>query len=93
MSKLSRSRDLDIGNKKGDEDMYMNSLQRTRKHLLKEMDVYIKKLGDEDIWLQWIEEGVPDKATEEDYNFIAGDDLSWREICELFGNLIRIYDR
>lgn len=73
--------------------MFISSLQRTRKHLLKEMDVYIKKLGDEDIWLQWIEEGVPDEATEEDYNFIAGNDATWRETCELFGNLIRIYDR
>ena len=73
--------------------MFISSLQRTRKHLLKEMDVYIKKLGDEDIWLQWIEEGVPDEATEEDYNSIAWNDATWCEVCELFGNLVKIYDR
>lgn len=72
--------------------MFISSLQRTRKHLLKEMDVYIKKLGDEDIWLQWIEEGVPDEATEEDYNFIATNDEIWCEICTLFGKLNGYYE-
>lgn len=73
--------------------MYINSLQRTRKHLLKEMDAYIWKLDDEDLRLQWNEKGVPDKPTEEDYNSIAWNDATWRETCELFGNLIKIYDR
>ena len=72
--------------------MFISSLQRTRKHLLKEMDVYIKKLGDEDIWLQWIEEGVPDGATEEDFNFIATNDETWCEICTLFGKLNGYYE-
>ena len=64
-----------------------------RKKFLKQMNDYIINLGDEEVWLQWIEEGVPDEATEEDYDFMAKHDAAWRETCELFGNLIKIYDR
>ena len=64
-----------------------------RIELLKGMNQYIIDLGDEEAYEPWFTLGVPDEATDYDYEFIAENEGSWREICELFGNLIRIYDR
>ena len=64
-----------------------------RIELLRGMHQYIIDLGDEEAYEPWFTLGVPDEATDDDYEFIAENEGSWREICELFGNLIRIYDR
>jgi hypothetical protein len=64
-----------------------------RKKFLKQMNDYIINLGDEEVWYTWIGLGVPDGATEDDYDFMAENDATWRETCELFGNLIKVYDR
>ena len=63
-------------------------LIKTRITPLKQMNAYIINLGDEEIWMEWIMVGVPDEPCEEDYQFIAEDDKSWIDICELFGQLI-----
>lgn len=64
-----------------------------RIELLKGMNQYIIDLGDEEVYETWFSLGVPDEPTEDDYEFIVENKGCWREICELFGNLIRIYDR
>ena len=60
-----------------------------KQNILGGMNSYIRELGDEDIWEVWIAYGVPDEATEDDLQFIADDDESWRETCSLFGQLIK----
>ena len=62
-------------------------LVEIRIQLAKEMNQYILNLGDEEIWLHWIELGVPDAPSEEDYEFIAENDDEWVDLCELFGEL------
>ena len=56
---------------------------------LKDMHNYIIDMGDEDIYEIWIEEGVPDEPNDEDFEFIASNDDDWREVCELFGKLVK----
>lgn len=56
---------------------------------LKDMHNYIINMGDDDIYEIWIEEGVPDEPDEEIFEFIASNDDDWREVCELFGKLVK----
>lgn len=56
---------------------------------LKDMHNYIIDMGDDDIYEIWIEEGVPDEPDEEIFKFIANNDDDWREVCELFGKLVK----
>lgn len=56
---------------------------------LKDMHNYIIDMGDDDIYDVWIEEGVPDEPDEEIFEFIASNDDEWREVCELFGKLVK----
>lgn len=44
---------------------------------LKEWDEEVKEHGDEDLWLYWIMEGVPDGANDADYEEIAADEELW----------------
>lgn len=63
-----------------------------RIELLKGMNQYIIDLGDEELYAEWFSLGVPDEATEDDYEFIANEIEEWVYICQLFGRLIRDYD-
>ena len=63
-----------------------------RIELLKGMNQYILNLGDEDVYEAWFAVGVPDEATDDDYEFIAGDLEEWVDICKLFGRLVAEYD-
>ena len=56
---------------------------------LKDMHNYIIDMGDDDIYEIWIEEGVPDEPDEGIFEFIASNDDDWREVCELFGKLVK----
>lgn len=56
---------------------------------LKDMHNYIIDMGDDDIYEIWIEEGVPDEPDDEIFEFIASNDDEWREVCTLFGKLIK----
>ena len=56
---------------------------------LKDMHNYIIDMGDDDIYEIWIEEGVPDEPDEEIFEFIASNDDEWREVCTLFGKLVK----
>lgn len=63
-----------------------------RIELLKGMNQYIIDLGDEEAWYDWIGVGVPDEATDDDYDFIAGDLDEWQRVCRVFGNLVTQYE-
>lgn len=66
-----------------------NDIYELRVKLLKQMNDYIINIGDEEIWGDWILAGVPDEATEDDYNFIAHDEECWVDTCTLFGKLVK----
>ena len=57
--------------------------------LLKSMHHYIIEMGDDFIYDIWIRDGVPDEPDDEIFEFIASDDDEWREVCELFGKLVK----
>lgn len=78
-----------LKNGKGSDYMTREELVQTRIELLKQMNQYIINIGDEEIWMDWIAVGVPDEATEEDYEFMANDEVIWCETCEIFGELIK----
>lgn len=52
------------------------------------MDKYIRDLGDEEIWEDWITLGIPDEPLEDDFEFFAKDDDEWEDLCSLFGKLV-----
>lgn len=64
-------------------------LIKIRIELAKQMNQYILNLGDEEIYDAWFEEGIPDGPQEDDYEFFASDDKEWKELCELFGALVK----
>ena len=66
-------------------------MKQARIELLKQMNQHIIDLGDEEVWLHWIEEGVPDEASEDDYDYIASNDTEWNGCVNLFAELTRIY--
>lgn len=61
----------------------------TKINLLKQMNQYIIDMGDEGIWMEWIEKGVPDKPSEGDYEWFAENNEEWKYICDVFGRLIK----
>lgn len=56
---------------------------------LKDMHNYILDMGDDLVYDIWIRDGVPDEPDEEIFEFIASNDDDWREVCELFGKLVK----
>ena len=63
-----------------------------RIELLKGMNQYIIDLGDEEVYETWFSVGVPDEATDDDYEFIAENLEEWVSICKLFGAIVNEYD-
>ena len=53
---------------------------------------YIIELGDEEIYLAWIEEGVPDEPDDDDMLEIAEDDALWFDTVEVFSRLTAEYE-
>ena len=71
----------------------MANIYDERIKLLKQMNDYVcNTIGDEVAWEDWIAVGVPDCATEEDYEFIAHDESEWQRICTLFGKIVTAYE-
>lgn len=68
--------------------MTNNELKTLRMNLVGGMNEYIRELGDEDIWFEWISVGVPDEATEDDLEWIAEDEQSFVDVCRVFGKLV-----
>ena len=55
---------------------------------LKLMHELMTLTNDEGIYMTWVTLGVPDCPMEDDFEYIAEDDDSYNEICELFAKLI-----
>ena len=66
-------------------------MKQTRIEILKQMNQYIIDLGDEEVWIEWIALGVPDEASDDDYDFIASTDYEWKDVVEVFANLTKEY--
>lgn len=61
--------------------------------LLKAMDKVIRMYdGDEDLIFWWIQEGVPDCASEYDYKTIASSAESFNETVELFVEIVNQFE-
>lgn len=65
----------------------MTNIQKTRVELLKGMNTYMLRLGNETLLGAWFLTGIPDCPNEEDFEFFATDDDEWAYICRLFGRL------
>lgn len=57
---------------------------------LKKMNENIINLGDEMIWWDWIEQGIPDKPSEEDYEYIADDFEEYMSVVRYYEKLMEI---
>ena len=68
----------------------MNEIIKTKMNILKEMDNYIRLIGDEDLWFDWID-NFPDECQDDELLEIAKDDNDWRTIIKDFSNLINEY--
>ena len=66
-------------------------MKQARIKLLKQMNQYIIDLGDEEVWLEWITEGVPDEASKDDYDYIASNEDEWLDTVKIFANLTKEY--
>lgn len=64
-------------------------MKMIRMNMLGGMDSYIRELGDESIWEAWIVTGVPDEATEEDFESIAEIEEDFVYMVALFNKLIQ----
>lgn len=57
---------------------------------LKKMNENIINLGDEMIWWDWIEQGIPDEPSEEDYEYIADDFEEYISVVRYYEKLMEI---
>lgn len=60
----------------------------TRIRQLKAMHELMCLANDESIAMAWLQGGVPDSPTDDDYNFIANDDSAYTDCFNLFTSLI-----
>lgn len=63
-------------------------IRNLRLQLTHQMHNYIMNTGDENIYAVWMTEGIPDCPSEEDFEYYANDPFEFRELCELFGQLV-----
>lgn len=64
----------------------------SRTELLQKLNSIMKNMNDERCYMAWILT-VPDEATKEDFEDIAGDDEFFDEVLELFLRLFSWYKR
>lgn len=64
------------------------TMKELRIKLLKQMDEAIHNTGDEFIIMPWLSCGVPDGATQADFEDIAEDEELWTDCCKLVGKLL-----
>lgn len=55
---------------------------KARRAHLDEMNAY--EFETDEAYVYWIEEGIPDEASEDDLNFIAENVEIYNEVCEAF---------
>lgn len=72
--------------------MTRKELVELRINFLWDFHKYIIELGDEDIYLVWIEEGIPDEPDEDIMREIAVDNEQWDEVVKVFSKLTAEYE-
>ena len=72
--------------------MTKKEIIKLRVQFLWDFHKYIIELGDEDIYLAWVEEGVPDEPDDDDMLEIAEDDALWVDTVEVFSRLTAEYE-
>lgn len=72
--------------------MTKKEIIKLRIQFLWDFHKYIIELGDEDIYLAWIEEGVPDEPDDDIMREIAEDDDAWVDIVKVFSRLTVEYE-
>ena len=72
--------------------MTRKELVELRIKFLWDFHKYIIELGDEDIYLAWIEEGVPDEPDDDIMKWIAEDDEQWVDTVKAFSRLTAEYE-
>jgi hypothetical protein len=73
-------------------EMTKNEIQVLRANILGEMDAYMREtVDDEEYLMEWLAEGVPDGANENDLMEIAEDEEDFTRICKVFGNLLKAF--
>lgn len=61
--------------------------------LVKTMDKIIRNYGgDDDLIFWWLQEGVPDCASEEDYKFIAYNATEFNDLVQLFIDIVKEFE-
>ena len=63
-----------------------DALIQLRANQLKVMDQFVHSINDEELMEDWLANGVPDEASDDDYNYIASDN-------ELYYGCIKIFKR
>lgn len=71
-------------------------MKRTRKEIvnirvntLKDMNKFIlENIYDEELIFYWLEQGVPDCPSDDDFYFIAENDEEWERVCSIFGKIV-----
>ena len=61
-----------------------------RIEILKGLHEYFIEFGNEDMYCDWIECGVPDEPSEEDYNYIAENDDEFFEVLFHAEEVLRV---
>ena len=54
---------------------------------VKRMDNEVRNFNDEDLIMRWLMVGVPDAASEDDYEWFANDLVEFHELCALYYTL------
>lgn len=62
-------------------------MKNTRLKLVHKMHEYILNTGDETIYETWMEVGIPDAPTEEDFEWFT-DPYEFKYLCTVFGKLV-----
>ncbi len=70
---------------------WKNDVIQSRIALLKAMDNAVRNMNDERAFDPWLMGGVPDGATEEDYEYIADNHEDYIGTVKLFANIIKNY--
>lgn len=72
--------------------MTKNELYVLRANLLGGMDAYVREvIDDENYFMEWLELGVPDDASEDTLMEIAGDEKEFNRIVTEFASLLNIF--
>lgn len=72
------------------EEEYSNIKSEARVKMLKAMNNYVLEIIDDDeVTEEWLTEGVPDSASEDDYLFIANRDAEWEHVVLAFRRCVK----